>query len=467
MLWEKENLDGNEVYIDLIARGRLGLTSQRGPSLLSEPKVTKSDEMWKKYHREGNGAFDNKNYIEAIEAYNQSLCFTENPEKIRQYKKCRLDIKLAIDYGYDVLKLNGLEDKCTECLAQRGEIFGSFVPKLSFDANQFIPYMANVLDFQCDSYGNEWLTATQDIEVGQTLIAETAYLKYMYNNKIGCNICSKTYVNLIPCENCTEALFCSPECRRHVLHKYECGAKFTDRKIINERRLCDLRSVLKAIDLFPNADDLMQFVENSLKKTDQRKVPDNLTSEESKYRVYLQLQTTKVFAYTDIDFPVIASRILKMYKLLMQKHVDKFKSVKHQRFLMHLSVHHSQINRCNSMEVPKLPPSDPLEKKFIATQVSIMGNYVSVACMPNVGLVQTGGTSYWITVRRIKRGERLQCHLETLSTQERQIRMLAMEGTSQSCQCSLCKDISATIEERSRLITDPDFSYIKDEFTKI
>lgn len=120
MLWQKESNKANALYADIFAlnggeaRLRLmtrNLRTQTKPG----PKPVKNDLMAVQKRKEGNVHFGQDHWVDALELYNESICFAEPGSKtislayanrsacflkMRRLNECLADIELAKGVGY-------------------------------------------------------------------------------------------------------------------------------------------------------------------------------------------------------------------------------------------------------------------------------------------------------------------------------------------------------------------------------
>lgn len=122
---------------------------------------TKSDKKAEGFRNKGNAFYANNQFLQAIESYNQSLCYAEwNGDlynlsvgfanrsavffKLKLYKECLESIRLAKEHKYPDLLLPKLlkrESNCLEMIQRnrRNEpknIITDYRPKLSYPANK-------------------------------------------------------------------------------------------------------------------------------------------------------------------------------------------------------------------------------------------------------------------------------------------------------------------------------------------
>ncbi|XP_055297294.1 SET and MYND domain-containing protein 4-like [Sitodiplosis mosellana] len=229
MLWKKESNKSDSLYVDfcaLHAKEYMNAAPRRSAFKTTE----KSDVISVQKRVEGNQLFGQCKWADAMEMYNESLCYAENGStnislayanrascflKMELYNECLTDIELAKAAGYPAdlePKLDRRKEQCLKGVSDGAKPFGIFEPALSFQPNEQFPSIANVLKLERNA--NDYsVVAEQDIDVGQIIAVEKAFLVYSYiRYGLQCSICFKRNANLLPCKKCTAALFCCNEC---------------------------------------------------------------------------------------------------------------------------------------------------------------------------------------------------------------------------------------------------------------
>lgn len=137
------------------------------------PKIdqrrAKDNNRSKELRQEGNNLFGRRKEIQALELYNESICWAENKDntedlaigyanrsavyhKLRMFEECNLNIELAKNAGYPeklMEKLVKREMDCLEHINNDTDVKSNennFVPKLHIQANSQIPFIANCLE---------------------------------------------------------------------------------------------------------------------------------------------------------------------------------------------------------------------------------------------------------------------------------------------------------------------------------
>jgi SET and MYND domain-containing protein 4 len=215
------------------------------------PKVPlrypKNDDQSTEFRKSGNKCFEDKRYFDALEFYNKSICYaepgTENLSigyanrsavymKWQLFDKCLENIRLAKKANYPARLLPKLEKRSVECQEFKKtkqtltpEIH---VPKLSYSAHAQIPFMADSIELVENEKFGRHLIANRDLKVGDTVLLEKPFesrLHDLHKYRRCTNCLAENELTLIPCPDCTSAMFCSTQCMSSAhkkFHKYEC-----------------------------------------------------------------------------------------------------------------------------------------------------------------------------------------------------------------------------------------------------
>jgi hypothetical protein len=156
------------------------------------------------------------------------------------YEKALENIELAINHNCPMRKLAKLkirEEKCIENLNNKPvkndyeehEKVRKVILKQTLPANKKMPcYVADCLELKKDDQYGRYITTNRDLKVGTVVAIEEAFSKNLFPHLYfeRCNNClSRNLLNLIPCEYCTLAMYCSEECKKigwKKNHQFEC-----------------------------------------------------------------------------------------------------------------------------------------------------------------------------------------------------------------------------------------------------
>lgn len=468
MLWAKESNKKNALFVDIFQ----SKTVQQTASLIESQSFVvpkKSDAIALRMRKEGNDQFKECEWLEAMAMYNQSLCFAEKGSKhislayanrsscflhMKMYNECLIDIRLAREAGYPeelMSKLNQREDDCLKCI-QEHVASEQFEPKLSYEANAKFPGFANVLKFKKCADDTYSIYANADIDVGQTVAVESAFLKCSIQLGRSCSICLKENSILLPCEHCATAMFCSDECAANFIHKYECGRKYSEDDSLNGGIMEITRAIILGLNACVTVDGLMEFVEQTI-ASDSNELPESLIDAKSKYRAFLKLPLE-----CDADENTSIAVALCAYKFILtipQMEVA-FESRRHRRFLMHLALHSLKITMRNTFQSFRANPQR--EYTTLYTQIATSAKYFKHSCAPNAMLAQSNGNLICVTIRPIAKEEPLFILFLDLLLDSKTVRQHQLwKNKKLICRCTRCEGQTATTEQRERIACDPDY----------
>lgn len=358
MLWQKEE-SKDTVYVDIFGPK---CSTRVHKKANDEMAACKGEKEWQKNNEcarnelnLGMSLLELKDYINAIECFNKCLCFAEIGTEIhgiafakrsscfyhlKMYDKCLIDIELAKKANCSRNHMKTLNQRIDECkkFINDGILMQSNGPALSYEPNEQLPILANAVNVETNPEGQQRIIANDDLKVGDTIFVEACEFGETHGAKYkNCALCLKSSENLIPCGECTAAMFCYEKCQENFFHEIECAVKpfeiLTDNTVINFR-LPIVRSILMAIQLFSSVDELIQFVEETVNMTSSN-TPEITSDAKSKYRAFLQSPAVPVcHPYLPLVFSIFKT-------FLNQVGIaDMFKSKKYRRFLAHLMVKH-------------------------------------------------------------------------------------------------------------------------------
>ncbi|XP_037041582.1 SET and MYND domain-containing protein DDB_G0273589-like [Bradysia coprophila] len=417
-LWKKESNDKNALYVDITTdpdRFPLETFYRKNQETRS---AEKDDNLSLQYRKNGNYDFACNNWHSAIKWYNKSLCFAENGSpniglaignrshcfrKLNMFQKCLVDIDLALKCNYPEESMHILEARREECLKyiNDGQEFVPHVPVLSFEPKDRFPSMANILNIEKNRKFGRHIKANADIAVGETVLVEEAYAhKVIIDQYVRCNVCRRLDTNLVACKDCTDDLFCYQECEGNRFHKIECNMKTMGTvEQISMFHLQIIRTVLVALATFPNIEQFVAFVEETI-ADDTLDIPESEpVDDRSKYRMFLKLWTNST-----IENDMFNWRVFFLHKTLMRHSEFKkaFAPLKYQRFLMHLIGHHSAVIHYNARS-----SIQALTTSYTTELLPLIAAYFNHSCAPNVCTVICDNVVSAIAIRPIKKGEQL------------------------------------------------------------
>jgi hypothetical protein len=204
--------------------------------------LPKFDELAIKLREEGNKHYKKGGDLEMWQAlifYNKSIAFAKSMEVLSLgfanrsavylstgcKEECLKNIEWARETGYPNLsRLDEREEKCKN-LPELGWKNVSENPwdyfKLSYPANEKIPWIVDCLEVRTTEKYGRGIYATQDLKAGDIIsIEEPMFFLVEYCNFTHCTNCYKTcMLNLLPCAKTSTMMFCSFKCMNELYSK--------------------------------------------------------------------------------------------------------------------------------------------------------------------------------------------------------------------------------------------------------
>ncbi|XP_055295571.1 SET and MYND domain-containing protein DDB_G0273589-like [Sitodiplosis mosellana] len=453
-LWKKES------YVNLFpfVPDDIALKSVQ---LLNTLSSRKSNEKSTELRMEGNTQFGTGQWSVAMDLYTKSLCYAETGSenvalaysnrsacfvKMRMYKEAIVDIQLAKEANFPERLVPKLEQRERDCrkLMSSVKTPPKYVCKLSYAADKNFPGMANVVEIKCDEEFGRHLIAKRDIPAGQTVMLEDCYVLVRTDVHLLCQTCYCANANFIACKQCPDAVFCSNDCiNRNHFHKWECNMP----KAWNDDIQFQIRAVVRAIEAFTNVDDLMQFVDSTLRE-DPKKLPTSMHDSKAKYHFYFKLQRQESKSSEQLGMG-------KMYESVVSnpKIAALFNTTEKQRFLMHLVAHNILIMKNNSLGN---------ESNLTVAHLHSLMNH---SCAPNTATYAAGNQRFTVTVRPVKKGQQL-CspYLDCTGVRSLEERHTALKsGWNFVCKCEqcVCDDKPINVEQ---IISNPCMRFVTQNF---
>lgn len=436
----------------------------------------KDDEYAEKLRESGNEQFRNFKWIEAMELYNESLrmapvgsvhislgyanrssCFL----RMGMYAECLADIDLAKKSNYPEMLMPKLIERrnkcllikhiqcsnCVECIAER-----NWKPMLDFESDEKFPGMANVLKIQYNDEFGKHIVATQDLKVGQVIFQEDVFQFNTHTfQKTCCKTCQLHTKNFIPCPTCSHVMFCDENCMNsNEIHKITCGAIY-----FRKKNTIDLmESIVFAVNIFPNINDLIKFVENALATHNVIDSSTSTTTDQSKYGLFLRIWTpppiTKETRYTEIFMFYLMMMDIPGFK-------ERFDTKTKRRFLQHLIWYHNEIIDSNSFQYSvnstKFDSIQSMKFTFIIL------SFLNHSCIPNVEFSRHKNKFFGYVIRPIRKGEQLfRTYADDRQPKEKRHAHL-LDFYQFDCNCSRCVPCFNE-DDHERIKSDPDFESI-------
>ncbi|KAL7024665.1 hypothetical protein ACKWTF_013151 [Chironomus riparius] len=215
-------------------------------------KKPKDNAISKDFRDIGNKFYSNRQYIEALEYYNKSLCFAEaNGENIglafanrsaiycelKHYNRALKNIEMAISNNYPQKNLDKLMKRKELCESNKNndqekfayKAIGEENLKLSHEPNPKLPFIAKCLELKSDDQFGRYVVTNKRLSAGDIIAIEEPFSKCVLPSssyRYCVNCLTDNFLDLIPCKSCSAVMFCSEQCREigtNKFHKYECN----------------------------------------------------------------------------------------------------------------------------------------------------------------------------------------------------------------------------------------------------
>lgn len=186
------------------------------------------------------------------------------------------------------------------------------------------------------------VVASRDISVGEVIAIEKPYTKILLKEKCldHCHNCLKLCYNLLPCDECTEAMFCGENCKTSAwssYHQYECPiiailykmgcSKMTHIAI---RITLVARNVYSTIKNITNSDiyrsERYEEIHQLIANTDKRSVTDLFKRAVTVAIIYYLIQLKTSF-FVDLNVDGAQEIFLELLLLHMQTGPSNFHEI--------------------------------------------------------------------------------------------------------------------------------------------
>lgn len=403
---------------------------------LEEPK---NDSKSEEFRQLGNSFFSLKTqkYIDAIKAYNKSICFAISKDnhsiglanrsavffELGMFRECLESIRLAREMGYpDRLKekLDRREEKCHESLQNKPQTEDKkLVPKIELPVNPKIPFLAKCLALHEDkTFGRHVVTET-DLRAGSVIAIEEPFCKVLVDSEkyMRCSNClSEVPHLLLPCKSCSQAMFCSKKCEEEAtrdFHTFECPINGSLYKILDHSLLLVLRTSIYAFCAFPDTENLgkeLQKIDKEQKNVFSLDWSKKLSLAE-RYTPIHTLATNEHARNGDYLFKkyVIASLMFKLLKEGSSAFSDRFLTtneignVLKDVLFRHLLTGPTNMHSIHAIE----DVNDPNAQTEFGSAAYAFHSMVNHSCSPNVTRIDVGTASAMITIKNLTAGEQI------------------------------------------------------------
>lgn len=527
LILEKKVIDVSKNFIsqeDGADKIRFSLALLKEKNLLppgSDVFRPKSDPASLDARNRGNQSFiKDKDYVSALEHYNRSICLaTGDSEGLAIgyanrsaiylnsgfYQFCLDNIELALKNNYPEKLRPKLEQRKKECLELMNNQEDSLKKfgkekvgvKLSYPPNERMPSMIDGLEYVTSEQFGRHIRAKQTLYPGDIIIIEKPFSKCLQNGSeySRCATCLESnYLNLLPCNHCTRAMFCSESCREVGLrrfHKYECNVIDGIFSLFTKIMVIAIRTTIYSFTMFDEPQDLQSLV-NSIDVVAESAfdVDYSQLTETQHFRAIYALATNEggrdvsdLFQRTNLC--AIVWSLLRSYTplnlLVKTKCMEDLFLRMLYRFAQAAAVNYHTIAGMAKTDATMMDMETMYSPKQFGSGSFALCSLLNHSCAPNVVRVNHGDTNVVIVNRVIKKGVQIfdnygahHC-LEDLWERQKTLK----DQYIFNCQCEAClnnyplfkdfpiptKFFAAMMNETERL-TNYDTDFAKKKFSE-
>ncbi|KAJ8935103.1 hypothetical protein NQ314_012999 [Rhamnusium bicolor] len=267
-------------------------------------RTLKNNELAGNFRQKGNAMFKVRKNREAVELYTRSIALAEDKSECLALAYANRSAVLFEKGFYEECLMNNYPENLKPKLLTRQEKakilkplqtsqnYFEPIPKFpEKNKNTFIDCAADSVEIKYSEDLGRHIVANRNIEIGEILAIEKPFCHILIKQHLNhCHQCMKLSYNLIPCKNCTQALYCSKKCRYNAnfYHTYECQILTTMKSMkMDKLKLLPLKIALSVKDQYelikngcstPDKDlyrsDRYQEIHNLVANTDSRSVSD-------------------------------------------------------------------------------------------------------------------------------------------------------------------------------------------------
>lgn len=425
------------------------------------PDLPKSSFRSQELRRGANQLYARKKFGFALKDYNESICSAPSDSEDLgigyanrsalyyergEFELTLANIALARKHNYPerfLPKLLAREEKCHEKRRERAMAGNAETPAklaLTSEVHPRIPFLSKDVSLRSLPVYGIGLVAEQDLTAGDVIlhekplmVSEGESLKFRK-----CNCClSENLLHLIPCPNCTWAMFCSEECLQKGLkvHRFECGVSTEMAKLADF--LLGPRMFFHGLTLLgDDVDKLMEFCQ-AHQRTDE-------TFFDLDYANYDPLAEFAVFIAAkskvqlrrppanDILQDMVRMYAVIYYSILMEVPLVRSLIVteEHKDFMVKCFIDYMHLTMDMHMHIPSI--------FFNTGQLYPIASLCNHSCDPNTLLLDYGGRAKFVVLRPIRRGEQIFISYGPHFSQPPMQRPQKLREIGIDCVCDVC-----------------------------
>nr|CAH7755733.1 unnamed protein product [Callosobruchus chinensis] len=397
--------------------------------------------------QKGNEMFKTKNNEAALEFYTKSIAHAEeNSESLAvayanrsavlmeegHFKECLEDINNALCNSYPSKlkpKLAARKEKCQELLkSQKTILYHQNIPCIPEGIrNKHITCATNSVEIKENNELGRHIIATKDIQLGEVIAVEKPFCHILVDKfSSHCRECLKLCYNLIPCQNCTEALYCGKNCKdkadRH--HQYECKLLKTFVILgMDKMKMFAWKIALIVKDIYDKIRN-QDFVEDGIYRSDRYEEIHNLVGNYEKRSV------------SDMFGRCVTAAII--YHLMKQ--TSFFTTEDDKGMFQNLLLKHLQTAPCNFHQIFEMMEAE--ETVEIGAGAYSFLSMFNHSCSPNVIRVCYGTVNVMRAIKTIQAGEQLfdnYGYHHAVEPKDSRLRSLRQQYFF-NCSCEACEE---------------------------
>ncbi|XP_037050151.1 SET and MYND domain-containing protein 4-like [Bradysia coprophila] len=426
----------------------------------------KNDEKSQQFRYVGNECFTRFEFVEALKWYNKALAHAKSKEnigvcyanrsaayfKLSMFKACMVNVRAALNYV--------LSDRLKAKLYQRyvraqDELLATGIKpqerniiELSRPAKGSQPFYINCLSKQRDA-----IVTSEPLQPGDVISLEKPYSQILSQSHVyeRCTYCltNKAYLSMIPCPNCSSAMFCSGVCYKmamKVFHHFECPMIDGLYNFLPDSMYLGLRTVFTS---FHECNWSMDDYQNRIimcfgDETEPFDVNVTEPGETANEKVFLMIHNmTRSFNFSmeqHVAVVVVAEKLKSLFGSLFNR--DAITAIMFSVSIFHMI----QVSQEHGVLLEETAFSGDGVGNDITTYGCGMFPFASnfkLSCAPNVLLLNNNGTLIGFAMTKINRNEPIELGLMSRNhfltdMNRRSERSKTFSG--RCCHCTACEE---------------------------
>lgn len=409
-------------------------------------KCEKNEERSIAARNRGNQFFaKEKNYLLALEAYNESLCLApiESESLAIAYANrsaiylnagfygfCFENIALALANNYPERLRPKLLQRRDDCLnfmnnerdAIESAVYYDKVPELTYPSNPKRPFAIEGLEYASSNQFGRFVVAKHDLKPGDVIVVEKPFNKNLLKSAVytNCTNCgTNQFYNLKPCPHSTMAMFCSSKCLEEAWQRFYQYEKDIIEGIFNLfTKICisAIRATIRAFTMVESPAELKDLVESIDTDTENAFTLDySQENERQAFRAIYSLATNEADRNVANMFQRSSLCAIAWYMLREFSDFEQFLQYKeHEDIFLELLMRFNQAAAVNYHTLceglRKKADTEGQTAPFSPDYGSgsfALSSLINHSCMPNITRYSIAGTNVMIVIRPIAAGDQI------------------------------------------------------------